>query len=58
MEGEQMSDFELFRTKEEALAFVKGFETAVSLIDDDHAIYQEPTMELTGEWRVDYGYHG
>jgi hypothetical protein len=52
-----MDDFELFSTKEAAAAFVRGFETATTLIDDDHAICQEPEQTATGEWRVDFGYH-
>jgi hypothetical protein len=49
--------FELFSTKEEARTFVRGFEAAIELIDDDHAICQEPILTTTGEWRVDYDYH-
>jgi hypothetical protein len=51
-----MSDCELFSTKEEAAAFVRGFEAAAEMIDDDHVICQEPELTTAGEWRVDYDY--
>ncbi len=51
-----MNEFELFATKEQADAFVSGFEAAVNLIDDDHATISETTQLATGEWRVDYGF--
>ncbi len=54
-----MSDsFELFGTKEEALAFIRGYETAVNLIDDDHtSVSAHPILTVVGEWRVDYDYY-
>ncbi len=48
--------FELFPTKDEALAFVKGFRAAVDVIDDDHAFVGEPEQELTLEWRVNFSH--
>lgn len=53
-----MSDyFELFSTKEEAIAFLRGVEMAIDLIDDDHTSVTGPELTAAGEWRVDYGYH-
>jgi hypothetical protein len=53
-----MSDtFELFSTKDEALAFVRGFEAAVAVIDDDHTSVTAPEQTATGEWRVDFDYY-
>lgn len=52
-----MDDFELFHTQEEAIAFVKGFEIAVELIDDDHAVCQYPRLIGPNEWRVDFSFY-
>jgi hypothetical protein len=55
------NDFEIFGTKEEAEAFVKGMEIARDAIDDDHLWIGEPTPRVTmqslpnGEWVVEYG---
>ena len=50
-------NYELFTTKDEALAFARGYETAINLIDDDHTFVSEPTQTTDGLWQVDYGYH-
>jgi len=44
-------------TKEEALAFVKGYEAAINLIDDDQTFVLYPVLTAAGEWRVDFNYH-
>jgi hypothetical protein len=45
-------DFELFSTKDEALAFIKGFKAA----DNDRDLTIVTIQQLlTLEWRVDYG---
>jgi hypothetical protein len=49
--------FELFSTKSEATEFVRGYQTAIDLIDDDHTFVTGPELTAAGEWRVDYGYH-
>ena len=49
-------DFEAFGTEAEALAFVKGLETARDAIDDDHIWWHAPEQISTSEWRVGYGY--
>jgi len=52
-----MSDFELFSTKDEALSFIRGYEAAIGLLDDgETTVSAHPTLTLTGEWQVDYGY--
>jgi hypothetical protein len=52
-----MDYFDLFGTKDAALAFVQGFEAAVTLIDDDHAFCEPPFQTVTGDWKVEYGFH-
>jgi len=52
-----MDDYEIFGTKDEAVAFINGYETAVSLIDDDHTVISMPELTATGDWRVNYGHH-
>ena len=52
-----MDDFEVFGTQAEALAFAKGMQTAIDLIDDDHAVVSEPEQIGEWEWRVGYGNH-
>ena len=54
-----MSDsFELFGTKEEALAFIRGYEAAITLLDDcETAVSAHPELTAADEWRVDFGYH-
>src|SRR5271157_4948232 len=48
-------DFELFATRDEALAFVKGVETAIEMLDSDHlSVSAHPVVTSEGDWRVDY----
>ncbi len=55
-----MYDFEAFGTEAEAIAFVKGMQTAIDMIDDgndDHLFVGAPEqISATGEWRVGYCY--
>ena len=48
-------DYEAFGTEAEALAFIKGLETARDAIDDDHLWWHGPEPVEGGEWRVSYG---
>jgi hypothetical protein len=50
-------NFELFSTIEEAFAFIKGYEAAIELIDDDHTFVSGAKPTGLGEWRVDYDYY-
>jgi hypothetical protein len=52
-----MVDFEAFGTQAEAIAFAKGMQAVIDLIDDDHAFVGEPELVGDGEWRVGYGYY-
>lgn len=52
-----MYDFEAFGTESEAIAFAKGVQTAIDMIDDDHLFVGAPEqISATGEWRVGYCY--
>lgn len=52
-----MDEFELFSTQAEALAFIRGFETALDAVDSTDAwVRMQPTLIATGEWRVDIYY--
>ena len=55
--GDTMDDFEVFGTQAEALAFAKGMQTAIDMIDDDHSVVREPEQIGEWEWRVGYGNH-
>ena len=51
-----MENFELFPTLDDANLFIRGFETALELADDDHLQIDKPYQIETGEYRVDYRY--
>lgn len=51
-------DAGVFPSKDEALAFVKGYRVAMDLVGDDHTTITEPSYdELSGDWHVYFGSH-
>jgi hypothetical protein len=50
-------DFDLFGSKEEALAFIRGMETAIQYVNmEDHlSVSAHPALLDGGDWKVVYG---